>query len=256
MSGRIIGIAVSALLLIAAAIIIPVVAYNNVQTSNKNATATANAQAAGTAQARATATGITIATATAIASTYPFSNKVVLSDPLTDNTKGYGWQESNSCQITGSAYHVIDSQANTYQPCVATNTNFTDFTFQVEATIKKGNTGAAAGLIFRADSANNKFYRLYADKEGNYGILVAVDTTGTNVRALKTGSSSLITTGLDQTNTLGVVARGDSISFYVNSQLVTTVTDSTYTHGQIGLSVDTTSGTTDVAYSNVKVWSL
>lgn len=258
LSGRTIGAAVAALLLIAAAIIISLVAYNNVQTSNANATSTALAhtQATGTALAHATATGAAIATATTIASTYPFSDKVSLKDPLADNTKGYGWQESTPCKFSGSAYHIIDSQANTYQPCVATNTNFTDFTFQVEATIKQGNTGAAAGLIFRADSANSKFYRIYADKEGNYGILVSVDTTGTNVRALKTGSSSAINTGLDQTNTLGIVARGSSISFYVNNQLVTTVTDPTYSHGQIGFSADVTTGTTDVVYSNAEVWAL
>ncbi len=246
-----------ALVVIVGGAIFGVIAYNNNQaTIHANATATAqanlNAQATGTAQA--------YATATAIASNYPFSNKLVLSDPMVDNSKGMNWDDKQSigCFFSGSAYHIIQADSQHYNTCAALNSDFSDFTYQVEMVIKKGGDGAAGGLIFRADENHSKFYRLSIDTNGNYFVLVVVDTTGTNgnARVLKQGTASSFTTGLGQTNTLGIVARGDQYSFYVNQQLVTSFTDSTYTHGQIGFDADYGTSATEDVFTNVKVWQL
>lgn len=246
-------ISIIILILVVGGSAIGVVAYNN----NQN---TMHASATATAQANAQATAHVQATSTAIASAYPFSNKLVLNDPLVDNSKGVNWDndQANGCFFSGSAYHVVDSQANSYGTCAANSANYTDFTFQVEMVIKSGNDGAGGGLIFRADNANSRYYRLYIDKDGNYGILVSVDTTGTNgnARDLKDGVASQFSTGLGQTNTIAVVAHGEQIAFYVNQQLIATVTDSTYTHGQIGFTANTQTGTTEAVYTNAKVWQL
>lgn len=249
-------ISIIALLLVVGGSIFGVVAYNNNQaTLHANATATAQANL----NLQASATAHVAATATAIASTYPFSTNLVLNDPLVDNSKGVDWDNDGKfCFFRGSAYHVFDNQANTYQTCAANKTDYTNFTFQVEMVIKSGGDSAGGGLIFRADNADSKYYRLYIDQQGNYGILVSVDTTGTNgnARRLQTGVASQFTTGLGQTNTIGVAVRGDQISFYVDHQQVTTVTDSTYTHGQIGVTADELSGNTEVIYTNAKLWQL
>lgn len=255
--GGIIIAAVIALVVIVGGSIFGVVAYNNNQaTLHANATATAIANV----NAHATATAQVYASATAVASTYPFSNNLVLSDPLVDNSKGVNWDnnQGNGCFFSGSAYHVTDSQTNTYNTCAASKTDYSDFTVQVEMVIKQGGANAGGGLIFRADNANSKYYRLYIDQQGNYGLLVSVDTTGTNgnARSLKEGTASQFSTGLGQTNTISIVARGDQISFYINQQLVTTIADSTYSHGQIGVTADTLSGKTEVVYNNLKVWKL
>ncbi len=74
---------------------------------------------------------------------------------------------------------------------------------------------------------------------------------------MKDGTASQFNTGLGQTNTIGVVARGNQIALYIDHQLVTTVTDSTYTHGQIGVTAATLSGSkTEVVYTNAKVWQV
>lgn len=222
-------------------------------TNNANATATAQTNAKATAVARNQA-----ATATAIASTYPFSNNLVLTDPLSDNSKGYNWDEityntGGVCKFSGQAYHVIQSNTNYFNDCVAKQTNFSDFTYQVEMTIIKGDRG---GLIFRSDKGNTKFYYFRVNQDGLYSLLVYVDTTGTNARILAHGSTPGFTTGLDQTNLVGVVARGDAISLYVNKQLVTSVTDSTYSSGAIGVTADPNTNPTEVIYTNAKVWKL
>ena len=215
------------------------VLYNNnaTATSYANATATARAQA----NVAATATAQVYATATTIASTYPFSNNLVLNDPLVDNSKGVNWDndQSTGCFFSGSAYHVIEAKSGSYNTCAAIHSDYTDFTFETEMVIKSGGDGAAGGLLFRADENNIKFYRLSIDNNGHYFVLAIVDTTG-----------------LGSTNTLAIVARGDQYSFYVNQQLVTSFTDGTYSHGQIGFDADFGTSSTELVFTNIKVWQL
>lgn len=248
LSGRIILLAVLAGLLVIGGIAFGLVSYNNTQTANANATATAQANA--TRVANLTATANASATAFAIQNTYPFSANLKLNDPLTDNSKGYQWETSDFCKFTGSAYHVVDPQTNTYSPCAGINTDFSDFTFQVEMSISKGDGG---GLIFRGNEAKSQYYRFAIYTDGTYGIYVYVDTTGQNARTLKSGNLGQT---LNDTNTISVVARGETLALYVNQTEVTSVTDSTYTHGQIGFSATNLSHAADVIFTNAKVWAL
>ncbi|HET8844554.1 MAG TPA: hypothetical protein VFN35_24000, partial [Ktedonobacteraceae bacterium] len=192
------------------------------------------------------------------ATTYPFSTKLVLNDPMVDNSKGVKWDSTSSCLFSGSAYHAVESDSRYYNVCAALGSDYSNFTFETQMVIKTGGSEGAGGLVFRADANNNKYYRLSIDTTGSYFFLVIVDSTGTsgNARILKEGTASSFETGLNQVNTLAVVARGDEYSFYVNKQLVTTFNDSTYTHGQIGFDVDYGSVKTDLAFTNTKVWEL
>ncbi len=248
-SGRVILLAVLALVLVIGGIAVGLVSYNTTQTNNTNATATAQTGTQ-TAQAHLTATAQTNATATAIASTYPFSANLKLNDPLTDNSKGYKWETNDFCKFTGSAYHALDPQANTYGPCAGINTDFSDFTFQVEMSIAKGDGG---GLTFRGNAAKSQYYRVAIYTDGTYAIYVYVDTTGTNARTLKSGNLSQT---LNETNTIALVARGSTITLYVNQSEVVSVTDSTYTHGQIGFTAIDLTNSADVVFTNAKVWLL
>lgn len=252
--GMVVLISVIVLILVVGGSVIGLVAYNGNQNAlhaNATATAQANAQAAANAQA----------TTTAIASTYPFSDKLILNDPLVDNSKGVNWDndKDNGCFFSGSAYHVVDDQKGTYNTCAANKTDYSNFTFEVEMEIKQGDSNAYGGVIFRANNTTFKYYRLYVGLEGDYGLLASVDSTGTNgnARDLKDGTAPQFNTGLGQTNTIGVVARGNQITIYINRQLIATVNDSTYTEGQIGVTASSYSGSkTEVVYTNAKVWQL
>jgi hypothetical protein len=252
--GMIVLISVIVLILVVGGSVIGLVTYNN----NQN---TLHANATATAQAMVNTTATANAQATTIASTYPFSNQLILNDPLVDNSKGVNWDNDKSigCFFSGSAYHVVDDQKGTYNTCAANKADYSDFTFEVEMDIKQGDSDAYGGLIFRADNTTFKFYRLYVNQQGDFGLLASVDSTGTNgnARDLKDGTASQFNTGLGQTNTIGVVARGNQIAIYINRQLVATVNDSTYTHGQIGMTASSYSGSkTEVVYTNAKVWQL
>lgn len=253
-SGMTILIAVIALIVIIGGSVFGAIAYNNNQQ-------TLHAQATGTAQAQnAAATAQAQATATAIHKNYPFSNKLVFSDPMVDNSKGVRWDndQPTGCYFSGSAYHVIQADSTHYNTCAALGTDFNNFTFEVEMVIKSGGDTASGGLIFRADENNNKFYRLSIDTNGNFFVLAIVDNTGTggNARKLKEGTASAFSTGLGSTNTLAIEASGDTYSFYVNQQFVTSFPDGTYTHGQIGFDADYGTSATELVFTNVKVWQL
>ncbi len=257
--GATILISVIALIVIVGGLIFAGVAYNNnqQQTLHTNQTATAQANLAATAHANATAS--------AIANTYPFSNKVLLSDPMVDNSKGARWDDdkNNGCFFSGSAYHVVENKANFYNTCAATGSNYSNFTFETQMLIKTGGADAGGGLIFRANENNSQYYRLFIGTDGSYFVLVSVDSTGSgssgNARQLVLDTASAFNTGLGATNTIAIVARGNTFSFYVNQQLVGhAFTDSTYTSGQVGFDAGGADGKTptDVVFTNVKVWQL
>jgi hypothetical protein len=222
---------------------------SQIATENANATATVNARnTTATAQVRATTTAQANATATAIVSTYPFSANVKLNDPLTDNSRGNGWLTNNFCSFTGGAYHIAISDTPSYVSCYATKTNFTDFTYQVDMKVAKGDF---AGLTFRGDNANSKRYALIIGQTGD--CILFLYTQDKNPKTLYEG---MVSASIAQGATLGVVARGSKITLYVNNQQVTSVNDSTLGSGQIGTIAYYVQNPADVSFSNAKVWQL
>jgi hypothetical protein len=214
-----------------------------------------------TVQAQATTTAIAAtAIATALQNIYiqATRGRPVLDDPLGDNSKGYGWTTSSftgfPCEFTAGAYHVKSPTQSYYTLCVAQNTDYSNFAFQIQMTIIAGDTG---GIAFRADGANTRLYLFGIQSDGTYALDLDAGSSVSQARRLALGSSSAINSGLNRPNLITVVARGSSIDIYVNQQYVTGGNDSTYSHGQIGVMAYAYMGNpTEVAFSNAKVWTL
>jgi hypothetical protein len=238
---------------ITAAIAIPA---HNAQVAHDNATATAQTGATATARAQATATAQTKATATAIASTYPFSSNLKLNDPLSDNSKGAGWRTGSNCAFSNGAYHASESNDRTYFTCAALSSNYSNFTYQVTMQINKGNN-VAAGITFRGDDNAGKNYSFILIPPGAYEIFMYSNST-TKPITLQQGDAqgTGFKTGTGQSNDIGVVARGSSLTLYVNGKKLTSVTDTTYSSGQIGTIVYDIGDAVDASFTNVKVWGL
>ena len=232
--------------------VIGVSAHNSqIATDNAHATATTGAHnTTATVQVRATTTAQVNATATAIVSTYPFSANVKLNDPLTNNTKGAGWREDNNCKFATDGYHASEATANTYYTCPALKTNLNNFTYQVTVRAAQGDI---AGITFRGDDANTKFYSFIFDQTGAY-VLFVYTQLGVKPQTLHEGNATNF--NAHQANDLAVVARGNQITLYLNNQKLTAVTDSTYSGGQVGAIVYNTSAAVEAVYSNAKVWQL
>ncbi len=181
---------------------------------------------------------------------YAANGTIALNDPLRDNSNGYFWGESSNsygtCEFTGGTYQVSISQGN-YQYCTPSTTDLSNFIYEVQMRIIKGDCG---GIIFRADSTISNFYYFQVCQDGSYSLF-------TNLfKKLTSNSSPAIHTGLNQSNTIAVAANGSTLDLYVNQQKIDSVNDSTYSQGQVGVIAEAYSNQTEVVFSNARVWTL
>jgi len=186
----------------------------------------------------------------------PYGGTLVLNDPLSDNSKGYNWDEQatsfGTCSFVGGAYQVAATQVSNYHRCAAQNPHFSNFAFEVNMTITQGDCG---GMIFRADVANYKYYYLLVCQDGSYQLSLYTQQ-GPPTKTLVSGTSRYIQKGLGQANLIAVVANNNMINLYVNHQLAGSVTDGTYSQGQIGFVAEADTGPTEVMFRNTRVWTL
>jgi flagellar basal body-associated protein FliL len=237
-------------------------------TAQANAQATANVLATSTAQANATATAH--ASATAVASATATANQAILSqatsgtpalnDPLNapssnnwDQLSASNSTQSGSCAYAGGAYESSMPTKGFFQPCYAEAPTFNNFAYQVQMTIKQGDEG---GILFRADTANSKFYLFRITQSGAYDLFVYIDNQGTHAKNLLSNSTSLFKQGLNQPNTITVVAKGSNLFFFINGQYLDSVNNTTLGTGKIGVFGESNTNSTMVAFSNAEVWQL
>jgi hypothetical protein len=192
----------------------------------------------------------------------PYRGTMRINDPLRDNTAGYGWMdesikqtvETEGCHFCEDAYHLtISSKQQSYMVyCLATRTNFSDFVYQIEATLLKG---TEIGVVFR-QTPGFCFYYFYIRRDGTYGLQWNAGRS-MQFHLLKDGMSSAINIGLHQPNVLAVVANGNMIDLYVNQQHLTSVTDNTYRAGRIATAAATDARSpSEAAFSNLLLWTL
>ncbi len=182
------------------------------------------------------------------------SGKPAISDPLDSINHSLFVSLSNPssrCGFTGSAYHASAS-AGFIGPCLAPAVSVSNFAFQAQMTIIKGNAG---GLIFRLNFAASSLnsYLFLIDHLGGYR-LVALQNNNT-VMQLANGVSSAVNVGLNQSNLLTVIARGNNFYLYVNKQYITSARDNTFSSGVVGVFASGANAT-DVVFSNAQVWKL
>lgn len=207
------------------------------------------------------------ATPTLIPPPNPFRGHLLFDDSLKSNR--HGWCYGLYSTVVGS-FHTGALQINNSDVaggdirCLPQGGSFGDFAYQVEMIITKATSGAdGGGLIFRVGEQAHYGPRYYYFRVGPDGSYDLNKHTGLGPNLiLAQGFSGAIKTGLNQTNLLGVAAKGSTLDLYINGQFVASVEDSAYTHGAIGLfaydsgvhpaeanpSVETT-------FRNVKVWA-
>ncbi len=224
-------------------------------TANAIASATANAQATATAQASATAAALQNILATATSGT------PVLNDTLNAQSSSSNWDilapanssVGGSCQFANGAYHSNMPTKGYFQPCYANTPTFTNFAFQVQMTITQGDEG---GILFRANPNNSTYYLFRIDTNGAYDLFVYSSNQASSAKRLLNGTAQGFKTGLNQPNTLALVAQGTNLYFYANGQYIDSASDSTFTSGKIGVFGEDATNPTNVAFTNAQVWQL
>ena len=241
----------------------------------------------------------TTGTATNIAASCPSyllcTGSLALSDPLSNDSKGYGWAPTDAtptpqstltpqygtCEFAGGALHVTVYGANrvTFHPCVAErqsgNTfNFRNFAYEIKMRFITVNPADCGGVVFRSNDP--KFYYFYICQNNytciknssqvcNYGLIrytkdPADGPDYTLNPLLVEGFSQRIQEGSGQPYTIAIVAQGLSIDLYVNQQKIHSVQDNVqdpdYLAGTIGVLAKTfATDTTEVAFSDLRVWT-
>lgn len=175
-----------------------------------------------------------------------------MNDPLTDNSKGYNWQtgtNSNnaSCTFTGNGYDVTQPAQGFFHSCTAANTNYSNFVFEVQAAMISGDY---MGIIF-CKEASNSYYIYIIHTNGTYSLSRNVDTALADAAKLTGGSVTF-----SATSTIAVVVDNGTIKLYYNQQLLSTVSDSAYTSGQIAVFTGNDTNTAETVFTNAKVWQL
>ncbi|HLZ62710.1 MAG TPA: serine/threonine-protein kinase [Ktedonosporobacter sp.] len=183
---------------------------------------------------------------------YPPSGwRLALSDPL--NTQA-NWHNGSfaayggACQFSNGVLHITQSKAGT-DYCPTPTLSYGDFVFEVELSII---TGQCGGLTFRGTTPSTYNFNICSD--GNY--YLALWLANGNTIMLVNDSSSAINTGLNQSNLIAVEAVGSHINLYINHRKVKGIDDTTgSSNGAINLTVSTDGASTDVAFTNAKVWT-
>jgi hypothetical protein len=162
------------------------------------------------------------------------------------------WSEGNidglTANISNGQYSLtLDNQQNTHFPYpAAIGTLPTNFTLTVQITQSAGDDTVAYGLAFHLIYEGNQVKTCYAfaiTSMGSYAILRYTNgTLDTLWSGQWQGQSPAIHSGLGQRNELEAIVQGSTFSFRINGQTVTlrkgtTVTDTAYTGGQLGLLV-------------------
>jgi hypothetical protein len=183
---------------------------------------------------------------------------LLFSDDFANNNHGW-WtgtfdengNAENEGKIMNGEYsivtHVKDSSWRV--TCEACG-NFDNFYYEVNTRYVRGSTDSGYGLVFRADKKKHNLYLFAISADGTYMIKKAVDEKY-NTLVNWTKSATIRPNG---TNRLGILARGNSLEFFINGQSVQRLSDTSLTKGFIGLSVGDTD--LEVAFSQVRVWQV
>lgn len=222
-------------------------AQGQIQAYNMSATSTALAQKA--------------ATATVIANNpYPsyFPGHGILSvyDPL--YRQGTEWSAQSNrdfggeCQNQEDGYHVRQVK-NGYFICSG-GQDFGDFAIQVQMKIIQGDCG---GIALRHNASMGSGYVFFLCQDQRYYLYKYTNFSYVGSSRLSTSTYNTATAaGLNQVNTLGVLAQSSTILLYINGQQIDSLQDSSYSHGLLALLSDDQQNPTEVIYTDAKVWKL
>lgn len=220
-----------------------------------SSTAVANTKISATAQARATVQGQATASAYQGLYTQATGGAPVISSPLAfqDNSNWdvYDTNDGGGCSFVGGALHSNVLTKGYYVPCFARNTNVTNFAFQVQMIIVKGDEG---GLLFRANPSTNQYYFFMVSRGGYFSLYLSKDKQ--HNLSIAGDNSNAIKTTIGDPNLLTVIGKGSTFYLYINKQFAGSVNDPSFASGQIGVFGSDHTNTTEVAFKNAQVWAL
>jgi pSer/pThr/pTyr-binding forkhead associated (FHA) protein len=178
---------------------------------------------------------------------------LIYSDDFNDSETGWGevFEPDTVRQYGGSRYHIIAKKINTFT-WSKSGRDFTDFVLEVDATQDQGPSNNSYGVLFRSED-DKHFYRFGISGDGFYFLdkLVGDDW----VAIIDWKESPSINRG-QASNHMKVTCVGSQITLHVNDQHLTTTTDDSYDHGDIGLFAGSfAEPDVHITFDNLKIWA-
>ena len=179
--------------------------------------------------------------------TYPMPKGTPLfADPFVNDLSGWNLQSSPgnyTVEVGNGALTLeVDKQKLLWE-MLPGERSYSDFTLTVNAVLSKGDQNNGYGVYIRG-TANQQsdlatYYRFELYGDGSYAIFKGiVDTSGAS-RSVKIAGYMLNAAIRKQGkgNQIMIIAKGATLSFVVNGQLLQTVIDHSYSSGSIALFV-------------------
>jgi eukaryotic-like serine/threonine-protein kinase len=237
----------------AVAFLYPLITGRNSTSQSQTPTTTTTAATTQTPASTATTAATSQTPANNSQNPYPpNTGNLVLNDSLVDNSKNWDWQLGTNnlnatCAFAKGGYDVTQPAQGFFHSCTAYNTNFSNFTYEVQMSMISGDY---AGIIFCKETTDLYYlFRIYTN--GTYSLLRNVDANIDHAIPLASGSVAYSGTGI-----IGVVVSGGTISLYFNRHQIGSVSDSTLTHGQIAVLTGNNTTSAETVFNNAKVWQL
>ncbi len=171
--------------------------------------------------------------------TTPGSKKVLFQDDFINTDSGWNSVRDTSGNITdyeGGGYHILNNQPISHV-WANPGLKFNDVHVEVDAVKTGGPDDNYYGVICRYKDGSN-FYILGISSDGYYGIVKVLNGGLTLLGSDQMQPSEAIQQG-KATNHLSAECKGKKLSLSVNGQLISTVEDTAFSSGDVGLEVTT-----------------
>lgn len=113
--------------------------------------------------------------------------------------------------------------------------------------------GDCGGMYLRESAEDGTIYYLSICQDGTYRYMKYKNYW--NSYAPVAISSKAIYTGVNQTNSLAVVARQNNLQFYINGIQIASIKGDSFVSGKISLMADSITRPTEVVYSQMRIWT-
>jgi uncharacterized repeat protein (TIGR02543 family) len=178
---------------------------------------------------------------------------VLFSDDFSQDTGDWDtFSDSNGSVFYENGWlHVINYTEAPFDTYTLSHQHFTDFILEVETKLVEGTDDNWQGVTCRYQDGGN-YYAFGVSADGYY--LISKFTDGEQKYLAGPTRSSHINQGWDVINVMHIECIGSSLSLSANGHLLKTVTDTTFSGGDMGLIATAWEGNlTEIAFDNIIV---
>lgn len=157
------------------------------------------------------------------------------------------------------ALHIRDNNPHGWAISHTLNRNFNDFILDVDTKLISGTTDRCQGVEIRSPDIYNYYVMALCDgyyniKKREYGNLIV----GKFSSLVPPTNSGFIKRGIGETNHIQIEANKNTFHFSVNGNLLSTITDNSFSEGNIGFEVCsfTPNSFAEVIFTNLSITTL